>query len=122
MIDCLEDVTPSAICVHVATNDIDQIINEMEDLVKMIQRQGIMAIVSLVTVRDDKYSEKVRLVNERLRALCDRFRAGCVEHDDIQEEHLNTSGLHIARQHNYIFNNNFSKYFNDVISNNFLSS
>ena len=125
VIDCLEDVKPAAICLHVCTNDIgagrsiDQILNEMEELVSMIQRQGILAIVSLVTVRDDKFSEKVELVNERLRALRDRLRAGCVEHDDIREEHLNTSGLHIARQHNYIFNNNFSKYFTYIISNNF---
>ena len=121
----MEDVTPTAICIHVSTNDIgsgksvDEIIAEMEDLVKLIQRQDIVPIVSLVTVRDDKHAGKVDFVNERLRALCDKLRAECIEHDRVRKEHLNTSGLHIARQSNYILNNDFTEYFNYAISNDF---
>ena len=125
IIDCLEDVTPTAICIHASTNDIgsgksvEEIASEMKELVEMVQRQGILPIISLVTIRNDKHAEKVGLVNERLRVLCDTLGAGCIEHDSIRVEHLNTSGLHIARQFNYILNNDFTEYFNFAISKNF---
>ena len=125
ILDCLEDVDPAAICIHAGTNNIgsgdgiEEIVSEYKELVSLLLGRGILPIISMITVRNDKHSEMVDLVNERLRVVCDTMGAGCIEHDGIKSEHLNTSKLHIARQFNYILNEEFIDYFNYAILNNF---
>lgn len=125
MIDILEDVSPDAICIHVATNDINggrsvnEIIQDMENLIMLIQRQGIVPVFSLVTRRADKYSSKVDIINNRLIQLCNHHGVGYIEHQNITKNHLNSGGLHIAREHISLFSDNFAKYFKYLSVNNF---
>ena len=125
IIDMLEDVKPNAVCVHVATNDIssgrsiDEILIDMENLVELIQRQGIVPVISLITQRADKYASKVEIVNKRLIILCNHLGVGYIDHMNITKESLNTGGLHIARENTSLFSNNFVKFFNYLTENNF---
>ena len=89
VINMLEDVKPEAICIHVSTNDINDgrsvgdITHDMEILINLIQRQGIVPIISLVTQRSDKHASKVDVVNKRLIRLCNHHGVGYIEHPNI---------------------------------------
>ena len=71
IIDTLEDVTPLAVCIHVCTNDISNgkniqmIIEDMQNLIELIKRQGIVPIITLVT-QNDKHASRVNAVNSSL--------------------------------------------------------
>lgn len=125
IIDMLEDVKPNAVCIHVATNDIssgrsiDEIVIDMENLVDLIQRQGIVPVISLITQRADKFSSKVEIINKRLIILCNHLGVGYIDHTNITKDSLNTGGLHIARENTSLFSNNFAKFFNYLTENNF---
>ena len=63
ILDVLDDgVRPTAICVHAATNDIgsgrsiDEVVGETEALIKLIKEKEAMPIISLPTLRADKFS------------------------------------------------------------------
>ena len=125
ILDLLEDVKPNAVCAHVATNDIssgrsiDEILIDMENLVDLIQRQGIVPVISLLTQRADKYDSKVEIVNKRLVILCNHLGVGYIDHINITKDCLNTGGLHIAREHTSLFSNNFVNFFNYLTQNHF---
>lgn len=117
MLDLLEDVKPNAVCFHVATNDIssgrsiEEIVCDIENLVDLLQRQGVVPVISLLTPRSDKFATKVEIINKRLIILCN--------HENITKNHLNIGGLHIAREHTSLFSNNFVNFFNYLTQNNF---
>ena len=123
--DLLEDVKPEAICIHASTNDInddksiDEIVSEMGILIKVIQNKGIVPIILLITTRNDKHVAQVNITNKKLIHLCNEYGVGYIEHENITAEHLNPGGLHIARQHNHLLNDNFARFFNFVVDNNF---
>ena len=119
IIDILEDdVKPTAICIHASTNDIgsgksvDNIVVDIENLINLVQNQGIMPILSLPTVRNDKFLQKINVLNGRLVELCKSYGIYFIEHRDIKAAHLNSGGLHIASQFNHILNASFAKCFN----------
>ena len=82
VIDTLEDVTLSAICIHAGTNDVsngitvDQISEEMENLIRMIMKRGIHIIVSLLTHRNDRFM---------LIDLSKRLDVSNIEHRNINK-------------------------------------
>ena len=122
IIDILEDdVKPTAICIHASTNDIgsgksvDNIVVDIENLINLVQNQGIMPILSLPTVRNDKFLQKINVLNGHLVELCKSYGIYFIEHRDIKAAHLNSGGLHIALQFNYILNANFAKCFNYLL-------
>ena len=128
IIDTLEDVDkPDALCIHVSSNDIgngrsiEEIGTDMEYLITLVKRQGIEPILSMVVTRNDKYADKVRLVNERLRDLCVSYNIGYIEHANIKIEHLNTGGIHIQNQFNNMFADNLTNYFNFVLQRGIIS-
>ena len=126
MIDLIEDVKPDAICFHVGTNDINsrkstlEIRKEIEYLIKLTQRQGILPVLSLITKRTDKYGGKVDELNQVIVDLCNRHGVGYIEHANIQACHLNESGLHIDVKHTHLFSANFANYFNSLVNNDFI--
>ena len=125
IIDTLEDVTPEAILVHVSTNDIsngknaDTIAEDMENLVSMIDRQGIIPVISLVIPRNDKHATKVDSVNRALIEMCNKRGVAYIEHENITNNHLNPGGIHLTRQYSNLLNNNFVSYINYLVENDF---
>ena len=91
----------------------------MGTLIKVIQNKGIVPIITLITTRNDKHVAKVNITTKKLIQLCNEYGVGYIEHENITAEHLNPGGLHIARQHNHLFNDNFACFVNFVVDNNF---
>ena len=132
MIDLLEDTMevvgkyPEAICFHVGTNDIssgkstNDIKKELSYLLRLTQRQGIVPVMSLLTRRTDKCSDKVYHLNQVIVDLCNELGVGYIEHQNINENHLNEGGLHIASECTHIFSNNFVNYFDSLVRNEFI--
>ena len=122
IIDTLEDIKkPDLLCIHVSANDIgdgrsvETIVTDLENLITIVQRQGIIPVMSMVTIRNDKHGYKVRVVNERLRKLCVQYNVDYIEHENIKLEHLNPGGVHIVNKFNYLFSENLSNYFNYML-------
>ena len=126
MINLLEDMTPDAICFHVGTNDLNagksmrDIIADLNYMIKLTQDSGIVPVLSLVTQRSDKFSSKVYQLNQMIVELCNDLGVGYIEHQNINSTHLNESGLHIAAKYTYLFSDNFARYFNSLINNDFI--
>ena len=112
---------PTAICIHASTNDIgsgrniEDIVGDMENLIKLVQGEGIMPIISVPTIRTDKFSHKINVLNGQLVQLCRRYGVCFIEHRDIKSEHLNKGGLHIIAKFNHLMNSNFARCFNYLL-------
>ena len=125
MIDMIEDVTPTAICYHVGTNEISsdkelrEIKDEFRELLLLTERQGIIPILSLATARSGRYASRVNELNDIMKDLCNDLRMGYIEHKNIGNEHLNASGLHIASKHTSLFGSNFVNFFKYLSENDF---
>ena len=91
----------------------------MEQLVQLIQRQGIVPVISLLTQRGDKYASKVEIINKRIIILCNNLGVGYIDHQNITKDHLNMGGLHIAREYTSLFSDNYVNFFNYLTQNNF---
>ena len=122
ILDVLDDgVRPTAICVHAATNDIgsgrsiDEVVGETEALIKLIKEKEAMPIISLPTLRADKFSKDIQHLTERLIQLCNSYEVHYIQHRAITKEHLNQGGLHISSRYTYLFTKNFSNCFNFLL-------
>ena len=119
----LEDASPQAICVHVSTNDIgnnktvSEIEDEMEELIVLIKQKGILPIISLVLPRNDKHAQKVKLVNDKIIALCSCYNVCYIEHKNIKTEHLNPGGVHLVEKFKQLFTDNLVNHFNYICDN-----
>ena len=96
--------------------------SDIEYLIKLTQRQGIVPVISLVTVRNDRerYSSKVDELNQAIVDLCNEEGVGYIEHQNINYRHLNESGIHIHHKHTSIFSNNFVNFFNYLVNSDFI--
>ena len=103
----------------VLEKSINTIKNEMESLVLLINQQGILPIVSLVIPRNDKHVTKVSIINKELIILCNNVGAGYVEHENIKKPSSKSWRIHIMKQHNHLLNDNFVKFLNYLVDNNF---
>ena len=86
-------------------------------LIQLVKRQGIDPIISMLTPRNDKHGQKVKVVNEKLRNLCVKYNVGYIEHDNINTDHLNPGGIHLANKYKYLFSDNLTNYFNYILLN-----
>lgn len=124
-IDLLPKTTTDAICIHAGTNNtsnnksIVEITGEMNDLINEIKKKDMVPIISLLITRNDKYSEKVKVINRRMIKLCNVHGINYVQHRNITGSHLNPIGLHLAWQNTHILKDNFAHLFNFAIENNF---
>ena len=92
------------IILHAGTNDLcetwmtpQDIANNVFNLVKTINSEGIKCSVSGVIRRDDELSEKGQQVNSYLKGL---LPAQCmlIDNNNLSLSHLNKSGLHLNRR------------------------
>ena len=93
-----DGIKPTAKCIHASANDIgnekeiDDILLEMKMFIVLIKEKGIIPIISLPTLRADKYSQAINILNGRLVELCKTQGFHYIEHRDIRREHLNQGG------------------------------
>ena len=59
-------------------------------------------------------------LNQAIVDLCNEEGIGYIEHQNINSQHLNESGIHIHPKYTSVFSGNFSNYFNYLVNNDFI--
>ena len=88
---------PHHIVLHCGTNDLapEEIATNITGLVKEIKGNNIECSMSAVLKRSDELRHKVIKVNKLLKTALVELDVQFIEHDNINEYHLNKSGLHL---------------------------
>lgn len=112
---------PANIILHVGTNDLQQsespraCAEKIVDLANSIAIESPATTVSLsaLTTRSDRDGllvNKVKEVNKVLRTFCNQNDWGFISNDNITDQHLNRSGLHLSRSGTSLLAQNFIKH------------
>ena len=81
----------------------------------LIRDKGIKVSVSGIIQRNDHLNNKVLLVNESLKKICESVGIPFVNNGKIRPDlHLNASKVHLNRKGNNIFINNIRKFCKSV--------
>ena len=85
---------------HTGTNDLkskseDEIIKSLKGLAEMIESCNVKCSISLLTIRKGHLRGKERKVNELMKANFSDSNLGIISNDNIDEKHLNGSGIHL---------------------------
>ena len=91
---------PHHIVLHCGTNDLawrtpEEITTNITGLVKEIKGNNIECSVSAILKRSDESRHKVIKVNKLLKTTLTELYVQFTEHNNINEYHLNKSGLHL---------------------------
>ena len=94
---------PESVITHIGTNDLktkseDEIIKSLKGLVEMIELCNVECSISLLTIRKGHLREKGRRVNELIKANFSDSNLGIISNDNIDDKHLNRSGLHLNQK------------------------
>ena len=112
---------PDSIIIHVGTNSLRttnssrQCADEIVDLARMVEHEGISTAISSITARadDPELSKRATEVNKVLRKFCRQNDWGFIEHNNIvADKHLNRSRLHLNRAGTNLLSQNFLSYIN----------
>ena len=104
---------PDVIILHAGTNDMKPkdpvtISEDILDLVKQIKSDNNTVVISSILPRNDKYNEKVKIVNRTIKKMCSERNIGYIEHENFNEKyHLNKSKIHPNMKGNTIIARNF---------------
>lgn len=110
---------PKLVVLHVGTNDLQyKEPKELADGMKLL-RQGIVtknptteiAISEIVRRQDSTVNNKTHETNTLLSNLCEEANWYFIRHDNIDNKHLNGSGLHLNRQGTAILAKNYIDFF-----------
>ena len=109
------------ILLHIGTNDLKsektpvQICHDIINLTATIRDKGIKVSVSGIIQRNDRLNNKVLLVNESLKKICESVDIPFVNNGNIRPDfYLNASKVHLNRKGNNIFINNIRKFCKSV--------
>ena len=89
--------------------------NEIVDLARMVEQEGISTAISSITTRadDPELSKRATEVNKILRKFCRQNDWGFIEHNNIvADKHLNRSRLHLNRAGTNLLSQNLLSYIN----------
>ena len=93
---------PSHFIFHVGTNDLscispDKIVDSINSLVEIVSCKGVGCSVFNLRVRKDRLSEKAIKVSRLLKDSIGG-KIGIIDNTNLNESHLNGSGLHLNRR------------------------
>ena len=113
---------PDIIYLHVGTNDLtdyavnlDWIALQYERLIRYIESQGIIVVVSLITMRNTIRNDRVIDFNKLLVNVCTKLCVNFVFNCNITSEYLNSSGIHLNAKGTNLFIENFSDFMNYLV-------
>ena len=94
---------PESVITHIGTNDLktkseDDIIKSLKGLVEMIELCNVKCSISLLPIRKGHLRGKGRRVNELIKANFSDSNLGIISNDNIDDKHLNGSGLHLNQK------------------------
>ena len=102
---------------HTGTNDLKyekiavQISHEIIELATKIREKNIKVSVSAIIQQNDELNEKVLLVNEVLKKICESIGIPFINNINIRPDvHLNQSKLHLNKKGNNILISNIRLY------------
>ena len=103
---------PESVITHPGTNDLktkseDEIIKSLKGPVEMTELRNVKCSISLLTIRKGHLREKGRRVNELIKANFSDSNLGIISNDNIDEKHLNGSGLHLNQKGTLTLATNF---------------
>ena len=105
---------PNQIILHIGTNDLSsenspqQIAESLVRLATETTTDDTTVTISGIVPRGDKYASKAKLVNNRLKLLCNERNICLLLHDNINpSHHLNGSKLHLNKKGNNLVSRNF---------------
>ena len=97
------------VILHIRTNDLKyeknpvQMSHEIIELATKIRDKNIKVSISGITQQNDEFNEKVLLVNEVLKNICESIDIEFINNINIRPDvHLNQSKLHLNRKSNNI--------------------
>ena len=114
---------PKLVVLYVGTNDLQyKEPKELADGMKLL-RQGIVtknptteiAISEIVRRQDSAVNNKTHETNILLSSLCEEANWYFIRHDNIDNKHLNGSGLHLNRQGTAILAKNYIDVFKNSL-------
>lgn len=110
------DKDPAKIILHIGTNDLkdrdpNTVADHIVDLARKIENQSSAQVIlsEVVSRSDDVSNESVKATNKKLRKFCTQNGWQLVQHNNISNNCLNKSGLHLNERGNNIMFNNFVK-------------
>jgi len=107
---------PDSIIIHVGINSLRnsnssrECADEIVDIGRMIDQEGISVAISSLTARadDNELAKRVKEVNKILRNFCRQNEWGFIDHNSITtDQHLNRSRLHLNRRGTSLFESEF---------------
>ena len=108
------EMNPDQLIIHVGTNDLrktednQQIVKSIIDLaIHCHDTNGNPVVISSLTFREDKYRNRIGLINEELKSKCEERNIGFIDNSNINKYHLNRSRLHLNAKGTTILAKNF---------------
>lgn len=105
------------VVLHIGTNDLKyektpvQICHEIIDLATKVRDKNIKVSISGIVQRNDGLNEKVLLVNDILKKICESVDIKFINNANIRPDvHLNQSNLHLNRKGNNILISNIRSF------------
>lgn len=110
------------VLLHIGTNDLKtektpvQICHDIMHLTSLIRDKGIKVSISGIIQRNDSLNNKVLLVNDSLKKICESVGVTYINNGNIRPDlHLNASRIHLNRRGNNIYISNIRKFLNKLI-------
>ena len=110
------EMKPDTLIIHVGTNDLRNVEDDKQVADNIInlaihcnQENEIPIIISSLTCREDRHKERIKKVNEDLKAKCQERNIGFMDNDNINRYHLNSSKLHLNRKGSALLAKNLRK-------------
>ena len=109
---------PDVIIIHCGTNDIENEINTVKKIKKLIkkideydkQNPPKVVISSLIKRYDKDFNDNIADIKEKLQRFCNSKGFSFIENNNIDRSCLNKGMLHLNRRRSSYLANNFKKF------------
>ena len=109
---------PDVIIIHCGTNDIENEINTLKKIKKLVKQideydkqNPPKVVISSLTKRYDKdFNDDITNINEKLQRFCNGKGLSFIDNNNIDRSCLNKGKLHLNRRGSSYLANNFKKF------------
>ena len=109
---------PDVIIIHCGTNDIENEINTVKKIKKLVketdeydkQNPPKVVISSLIKRYDKDFNDNIADIKEKLQRFCNSKGFSFIENNNIDRSCLNKGMLHLNRRRSSYLANNFKKF------------
>ena len=116
-IDDILEHHPKFLVVHVATNDLTNDVNLLNNVKKIVNKtkkkspNTVISFSNIIVRKDRRNLEKKRSdTNARLKNYCSQKNIDLINNDNLKENHLGIKKLHLNRKGNTLFAKNLLNF------------